>query len=130
MAFTLSKAQDARRTELVDKYRDKFREYERIFGKSLKLVEQAESDINGAIASLNEVIGEMNEFIEEIKDNWQGQFDDKSETWQEGERGQAVSNLISEWETQFNIIDDVEFSQIDMADDEIEQFENLPSEPQ
>jgi molecular chaperone DnaK (HSP70) len=50
------------------------------------------------LAPLNEKIEEARGFVEDIKNERQEEFDDKSERWQEGERGEAAQEWLQSWE--------------------------------
>lgn len=99
MAFRLTKAEDARKSELEG-------ELNKLFGEA----DDAKSDLNEKISELvaefnekylgplNEKIDEARGFVEDIKNERQEEFDDKSERWQDGERGEAAQEWLQAWE--------------------------------
>jgi hypothetical protein len=65
----------------------------------------AEDEVNEALAryneqlnAYNETVVEVNEFKDGIVNALQEYFDEKSEKWQEGDAGQELEALKSEWE--------------------------------
>ena len=60
-------------------------------------IDEAWADVEAAQTAMNEVVQEANAFCQEVADEAQGEFDDRSEKWQEGERGEAVATWIEEW---------------------------------
>lgn len=46
----------------------------------------------------NACMQQLQEFAEEIRDDLQGQFDEKSDNWQSGDRGIAFSEWIEQWD--------------------------------
>lgn len=58
-----------------------------------------------AIRAYNEVVDDANSFREMIAGDIQEYFDDRSEAWQQGEKGEAYSSWIEQWENGFPEID-------------------------
>ena len=83
--------------------------------KKTKLLTRMEAAKNDLQASFDEA----NAFVEETRDTMQSFFDEKSENWQEGDKGQQYQDWINSWES--IIIEDI---------DGIEEFENLPDSPE
>jgi hypothetical protein len=55
--------------------------------------------VDKAVADYNEVVGEAKSFAEEIANRSEGEYDEKSEKWQEGEKGQAAAEFRDAWQT-------------------------------
>lgn len=99
MAFKLTKQEDARKSELEQ-------ELETLVG----VVEDEKAELEAAmqkliddfnetvVAPLREKMQEAYGFVEDIVNERQGEFDDKSERWQEGDRGQAAQDWLQTWE--------------------------------
>jgi chromosome segregation ATPase len=104
MAFKLSSQELKTRETLLEELKD--------LGTTL---ETATSDYNDKVE-------EINKFIETIRDRLQEEFDEKSEGWQEGDKGSSVQSMISEYDTSLDSIE-ADVSGIDT-------FENLPVEPE
>lgn len=79
MAFKLTKLQ----TVQIDALRAK--------------VEVAKEEVQNAAENFNEALLELREAVTEIAEDWQSEFDDKSEKWQESDRGEEVQSFISSW---------------------------------
>jgi hypothetical protein len=116
MAFKFNKTEQARMGAIIDKLRD-------IYDDDIT---EALSALNGAIDRYNEVLAEARGFVEDIYNERQGEFDDKSERWQEGDTGQIAQGWLSELEQIENLSD------LPAYDDPYEQphddLENLPQE--
>ena len=81
MAFKLTKRQETDRQIHVDELR------------------KAHTVLEKAIEDYNEKINDAKEFVEGVASDWRTEFDERSEGWQEGETGQVVEELISNWES-------------------------------
>jgi hypothetical protein len=99
VAFKLTKQEDARKSELES-------ELEQLVGDATDGLEVLRDKIGELVTEFNEkYVSPLSEkmteaygFVEDIVNERQGDFDDKSERWQEGERGQAAQSWIQEWE--------------------------------
>lgn len=54
----------------------------------------AKEKFEQVLSAYNEKRQEAYEYVEGLRDNFQSEFDDMSEAWQEGDRGQAAQELI------------------------------------
>lgn len=115
---------ETRRNEL----NDKISHFNEQLHQNLEDVKQAHSEVNEALAALKEwrdaVVGDM--------DNY---YDEKSENWQEGDRGQSYTawketyeNLDIEEELDLTLPDEIE-EPTDL-DQLIEDINELPEEPE
>jgi F0F1-type ATP synthase membrane subunit b/b' len=99
VAFRLTKQEDARKSELES-------ELEQLVGETTDGLEELKEKITALVDDFNkefveplsEKITEAYGFVEDIMNERQGEFDDKSERWQEGERGQAAQSWLQDWE--------------------------------
>jgi len=80
MAFGLTKKEKTQLTDLLTTLSNKH------------------ADLESAVTEYNEALTATKEFVSGKAAKWQDEFDDKSETWQEGDKGSEVSELIAEWE--------------------------------
>jgi hypothetical protein len=80
-----------------------------------------EESIKPLLEEYNGIIGSINEFAENIKQRQQDYYDDRSESWQESDRGMEYECWKDEWDS-FYELDEIECP--DFVD--IEEFENLP----
>jgi phosphosulfolactate phosphohydrolase-like enzyme len=54
--------------------------------------------INARVEKYNECLEDATSFVEEIASRLRDEFDEKSEKWQESERGSEIGEFIYEWE--------------------------------
>lgn len=100
MAFKLTKQEDARKSELES-------ELEQLVGDATDGLQELRDKIGELVTDFNEkyvtpLAEKMTEaygFVEDIVNERQTDFDDKSERWQEGERGQAAQSWLQDWES-------------------------------
>lgn len=88
-------------------------------------MEKVFEELNKAIQSYNELANEIAQFTEDIAGDRRSEFDDKSESWQESDKGQAVNDFIESWE-QFSIEEACEDGDFE---DVLQEFIDLPKEP-
>lgn len=95
-------------------------------------VKEAYEKLNGAVTAYNEAQTEVREWIEQQVSDWQEDFAERSEKWQEGEKGQAAQSFIEAWESHANELEEVEVDEPDEL--EIDrpdwQDDELPREPE
>lgn len=84
----------------------------------------ARVDVDAAIIKYNEVLYDARDFASTITADAQSHYDDKSDKWQEGDRGTSYQDFINEWEGVE--LDDIDF---DDVDDHAVKLEELPEEP-
>lgn len=129
MAFKLTKAEDATRTQLVSDLRtkataleDAIREYnERVAALHAEVLAQH-------VDAYNEAVSNARDFVEEIQTRAQEEFDGKSERWQEGDKGQAAQSWQEEWAG--TSLDDIDMDEpqgiIEPTMDHADTLEGLP----
>jgi len=102
-------------------------------------IDDAASTYNDAIAAAwsafkeevekyNAGIADLNLYVDEVCNQLQERYDDRSETWQEGPKGDALQDMISEWE-QFSGFEPTEPSKCDEPDSITDVIGNYPTEP-
>jgi hypothetical protein len=130
MAFKLDKQEIARRERLVGELteaRGKLQDAVSVFNAA---VEELKAPLLAALESYNEVIEETRGFVEDIASAADGQFDDKSEKWQEGDKGQQVREWIDAWQNEpFDAIELSFPEELALEDEESDhdgRLENLP----
>jgi hypothetical protein len=128
VAFKLSKREAAQRDELAralaeraDALRAKIEGYNDEMAERWRAVASAVEEYNGALT-------DARAFVEEVREGRQAEFDEKSERWQEGERGEAAATWLGEWEQPD--LDDVEVAEPEPVEEpeleHAEVLENLP----
>lgn len=111
----LSKKQDDKWTDLLGE----------VEAQSEKL-EVAHNTICEAVEAYNEELTEYNAKVQELRDyrdellaDMQCYYEEKSERWQEGEKGAAYQTWMDEWEN-LDIPDD--FERVEQPDDPTSEF--------
>jgi chromosome segregation ATPase len=101
--------------------------------EQLEIINTAVEKINGAIDTYNEALNSARGYVEDIQSQAQSDYDDKSERWQESERGGAVQEWISTLENLVAEMEDVEQLALDLPDnnytDHSEFFDTIEDEP-
>ena len=133
MAFKLTKQELNRRDELRDKLADARIDLDEAIAEQNRIIEDAYSAINAALDDYNEVVNEAYGFVEDIHAEREGEYDDKSERWQEGERGQAAYewlDTLANERDELTGIDPLEaFTGVELdLTDHAAVIENLPEE--
>lgn len=106
MAFKLTKQEDARKSELEQ-------ELEQLVSAATDGLAELQEKINELVEAFNsecvtplgDKMDEARGFVEDIHSERQGDYDDKSERWQEGDRGQAAYEWLQTWE---NVVSDLD----------------------
>lgn len=119
MAFKLTKAEDTRKFEIESNLGSAYNEFEQARDELQGKIEDLIREFNdGPLTKFNEAVAEARGFVEDIKNERQGEFDDKSERWQDGERGQAAQEWLQQWESGESSLE--ELSEIEVPDLQIE----------
>lgn len=127
----LDKEQEKKKGELVDAIRSAHAELETAIKAFNETVETAKDEVQGKLNTLNEKITEAGEWTESIASDMDSYYEEKSERWQEGEKGQEYSAWKEEYENfsadsvDVDFPDDIEVPDCTVGDD----LENLPDEP-
>src|SRR5262245_24268876 len=120
MSFKLSKEDRARKIELVNQLREWQDRVNDSIAVAQDKMKDALVDVNDVIDTYNEKVEEVREFVERVASDFRSDFEDKSEGWQEGERGQTVGEFIDAWENlEINQVDRITLPDVEL-DDEIE----------
>lgn len=84
-------------------------------------IEELFAPVSEAVADLNQANEDVRSILAECITDWRTEWEDKSEKWQESERGQASSTFIDTWEEFADSLSEVS---VDPPDDL--HVENLP----
>lgn len=136
MAFKIDKKEQARIADLAHKLTDERVALEEAINEENARREDALADLNQRFEKFNELLEEARGYVEDIWAERQGEFDDKSENWQEGERGETTREWLSNLEgkkddelaTGFDPLEEepLDFSEVP---DHAEVLTNLELEP-
>lgn len=95
-------------------------------------ITQFETSLNEKIADLNAIIEEANGLRDEIQADAQSYYDEKSEKWQEGERGSAHSDWVSSWQEEIEEIEEISIETVAKVEETPETLlsdDDYPTEP-
>lgn len=93
-------------------------------------LEELKLKVEEALVSYNEGITEIHEWLGETISDFQSEFDDKSERWQEGNKGSAVTEWIDRLQTLCNSFESFDLDFPDAIDVDLPSFdETIPYEP-
>lgn len=112
MAFKLSKQQSTKRAEFVDKLNGLAADIDSAINDYNAAMEEPRAEVEKAIEAYNEMLAAAREFASDIATAIGEEISEKSDTWQESEKGQAAEEWRLTWEQLY--MDDVE---IDFPDE-------------
>lgn len=108
-------------------------------------VESAITDFNTSMSELwndsvleslndyNTVVEQAREFVEERHDQMQSQYEDRSEKWQQSEKGEAFQEWLNEWEEAQSELEDIDLAmpvEVDTPDfSAVDAMDELSMEP-
>ena len=128
MSFKLSKDERSRREEIVAALReaaDKITEAVDAYKEALVAPTAA---VEAAVAAYNAALAEASEFAQEVSGRIGDDIDEKSEKWQESEKGEAAGAWRDAWDElslddiEIEFPDEIEFDTPEHAD----ELENAP----
>ena len=130
MAFKLTKDEEAKLEELKSDLNLAYIQLEGTVSTYNEAEKALRDPVQGALNFYNERLSNLLTFVENVAEEKRAEFDDKSDSWKEGDNGSAVDEWISTWE---NVdLDDVS---IEFPSDDLQiEFDNhadeeLPTEP-
>jgi hypothetical protein len=98
MSLKLNKAKLEQRDDLAKRLGEAFAQIESEIASYRDELEKLRGPIEGSIEAYNAILAEAREFAEDIVTDASSAIEDKSEKWQEGERGQAAIAFRDAWE--------------------------------
>ncbi len=122
MTFKLNKSEVAQKAELMGQIADAKLALDTAIENYNSAVAGAKKTLLPAIETYNETLSAALEFTQDIAGQAQSDIGDKSERWQEGERGQAAVAWGEEWSNatfdpiEVELPDDLEIDIEDHAD--------------
>lgn len=76
------------------------------------LLKQLHDKMVTAIVDYNEKLSETLDVVQAQAEAWEGEYEDKSEGWQNSDRGEAASELIQQW-------NDFSYDEVEIPEDEV-----------
>lgn len=98
MPFKLSKLERERRDEIAAALREHADNIGKLVDAYNAATEEPRAAIEAAVEAYNALLGDATEFAQDIATQADNDISEKSEKWQEGERGQAATQWKDEWE--------------------------------
>jgi uncharacterized phage infection (PIP) family protein YhgE len=98
VAFSLDKKEHAELQNYISALRNKeaqIREEEEAMTAALA---QMTDGVNGLVQQYNAILADAQAFVEGKASEFRDAYDEKSEKWQEGDRGQATESFTCDWE--------------------------------
>lgn len=127
MAFKLTKTQETEWKNLIEIAQDRMHTLNAAIEEYNEHVVWTER-VLPALEQYNSALASLKECSEAIAAVWQTEFDERSEKWQESERGGQVSELIQAWEAlDFEEPEIDEPDDIPEVDDVLGEAEELPT---
>jgi chromosome segregation ATPase len=123
MAFKLTKDQLAEQTGLTEKLEAAVSVVNERLASLRDLIDNAKGEIEDAVSSYNEIVRGASEFARDIAAEMEEEYEDRSERWQESEKGQLARAFVSEWEG-FGI-DEIDIDDLLPSTDDIEDIEDV-----
>jgi len=114
MAFKLTKEQTTARDALAGRLEEAREKLDSAVVDFNDTITAARGVLQEEIDAYNGLLSEAKTFADEVAQEWENEFEEKSERWQEGDTGQAVRELIEAWQ---NV--DFEGVDIDTPDPEV-----------
>ena len=96
--FKLAKEEISTRNAIQTKLNDAWAEVEKSVGDFNDAVQELRGPVDTAVTKFNEAAAEANEFAANVAARASEEFDNKSENWQESDKGQEASSWKDEYE--------------------------------
>lgn len=97
MAFKLSKEESKQRVDLIARLQDAAEEVETAVSQFNSILEEERGNVEEKLAAYNSVLAEAKEFAEGVSTRAEEEISEKSDGWQESDRGRAAQEWQEEW---------------------------------
>jgi hypothetical protein len=116
-----------RRNEISSTLQNRAKDLETAIIEFNKSVETSWREVEHALADYNSEVEEAEKFREDIYTEQQEYFEEKSENWQQGERGEEYSSWMESWrDAQFSTIEIDEPVELEIPDmDHAQELDSL-----
>lgn len=115
MAFKLSKAESKQRDDLVALLKIAEAEVSKYIAAANAQIAPIYERINSTLITYNDILEDVREFTESVTSRLEDEFGEKSEKWQDSDKGQAAQALSEDWAA--IDLEDIEPFQIDPLED-------------
>lgn len=132
MALKLSKSQIAEKTERSAALAATHEALEQAISEYNDAAEALRAPVDAALEAFNEALFDARNWAEELGGDLRNEFSEKSEKWQEGERGQAADQWLEQWEQYQPDAAEIDWPEpLEVPDgDNGDELDGIPDEPQ
>ena len=127
----LTKSQQHQKQKLIDRMNHARGDLETAVEEYNTAMEEAWGKVEAARDQLQEAIDEADQFRDEIATLQDDYYCERSETWQEGDAGQAYCAWKDEWSNELDEVGELEKpNELELPDTEaIDALDGMPDEP-
>lgn len=132
MSFKLSKDECKQRTDLMAKLSEMRNAFETAIETYNETIQEARGSVEESAQALNDALEEARSFVADIANQGESDYAEKSERWQESDKGQAAQEWWQAWQELESSLEPVE---IDFPDgitvdveDHADLLDNAPDE--
>ena len=109
MAFKLTKDEEKLRFELIDRLNTERAKVENQEKITQNRIQDAVDDLQAFVEGFQKAVEDAKAFCDDVSARLRDEFDDKSDTWKESDKGQEAESFVSTWEdASFEDVGDVE----------------------
>lgn len=135
MAFKITKDEDSRLIAIRNRLEDARDILDDHVAKANAAIAAIFSELNLEIEEYNEIVQEARGVVEDIASEMEGEYDEKSDNWRDGERGDATNTWIEalkDFEYDATDITAPSFEAIDFSNDpdHADLIDSLPRQPE
>lgn len=130
MAFRLGKGEIKQQGQLVSNLHESYAKVSDAIATFNEELEKLFHPVEDAINAYNQLVADAGGFASDIASRMRDEFNDKSDNWQSGDTGSAVSEFIDQWEGfEATEVDMPEMPSIeDPGSDVADNLDQLPTE--
>jgi methyl-accepting chemotaxis protein len=99
MAFKLTKAEETKFEELRKTVSEAFGELTSSVENYNEEIDKLRDEVVSTLSNYNGKLAELRNFVDEVAAARRDEFDEKSDSWKEGDVGNAADEWISTWES-------------------------------
>lgn len=128
-AFKLTKGEQADLEKQKDALSDAASALEDAIAVANESINTAVGKLNDVVTVYNAALTAVTETVEGVATRLREEFDEKSEGWQEGDRGQEAEGMINEWEGfSLDEVDEFTFEEFAFDASDGSEVDDLPTE--
>jgi uncharacterized coiled-coil DUF342 family protein len=130
MAFKLTAAEKTEKNDHFTKLSAKSDELLAARDVLNSKVQEAVEEYNNHVQNYNELVNQANGFRSDVAARLQGEYDDKSEKWQEGDEAGSAQEFIDAWEGfEIEVLGETSVPELEAEQpNDLDSFEELAEE--